>query len=320
MAGASLLVLLDDIAAVLDDVALMTKVAAKKTAGVLGDDLALNAQQVSGVRAERELPVVWAVAKGSFVNKLILVPAALLISFIEDQLKAFGYPIPLIMPLLMLGGLYLCFEGFEKIAHPFLHSKAEDEAEHQALSEAVQNTEVDLVAFEKEKIQGAIRTDFVLSAEIIVITLGTVAAMGFMSKLSVLAGISIIMTVGVYGLVAAIVKMDDAGLYLNQRPSAFSQLIGRGLLAGAPKLMRVLAIVGTLAMFMVGGGIITHGIDALHHSIEHLGHDAETIPYFGHTLAILTPSFLNAIAGVVAGAATLAVVTVVGKIIGMFKK
>ena len=322
MAGTSLLVLLDDIAAVLDDVALMTKVAAKKTAGVLGDDLALNAQQVSGVRAERELPVVWAVAKGSFKNKLILVPAALLISFIEDQLKAFGYPIPLIMPLLMLGGLYLCFEGFEKIAHPFLHSKAEDEAEHQALSEAAQNTEIDLVAFEKDKIQGAIRTDFVLSAEIIVITLGTVASMAFMSKLSVLAGISLIMTVGVYGLVAAIVKMDDAGLYLNQRPNsnAFTQAIGRGLLAGAPKLMRVLAIVGTLAMFMVGGGILTHGIDYLHHTIEHIGHDAETIPYVGHTLAILTPSFLNAIAGVIAGAASLAVVRVVGKVVGMFKK
>jgi predicted DNA repair protein MutK len=320
MAGASLLVLLDDIAAVLDDVSVMTKVAAKKTAGVLGDDLALNAQQVSGVRAEREIPVVWAVAKGSFVNKLILVPAALLISFIEDQLKAFGYPIPLIMPLLMLGGLYLCFEGFEKIAHPFLHSKAEDEADHKALSEAVQNTEVDLVTFEKEKVQGAIRTDFVLSAEIIVITLGTVASMAFMTKLSVLAGISIIMTVGVYGLVAGIVKMDDAGLYLNQRPSAVAKLLGRGLLAGAPKLMKLLAIVGTLAMFMVGGGIITHGIDFLHHTIEHIGHDAEDIPYFGHTLAILAPSFLNAIAGVVAGAATLAVVTVVGKIVGLFKK
>jgi len=320
MAGASLLVLLDDIAAVLDDVSVMTKVAAKKTAGVLGDDLALNAQQVSGVRAERELPVVWAVAKGSFKNKLILVPAALLISFIEDQLKAFGYPIPLIMPLLMLGGLYLCFEGFEKIAHPFLHSHAEEEAEHQALSEAVNDSEVDLVAYEKDKIQGAIRTDFVLSAEIIVITLGTVASMAFMSKLTVLAGISVIMTVGVYGLVAGIVKMDDAGLYLNQRPSAFLQTIGRGLLAGAPKLMRLLAIVGTLAMFMVGGGIITHGIDYLHHTIEHLGHDAETIPYFGHTLAILTPSLLNAIAGVVAGAATLVVVTVVGKIVGLFKK
>ncbi|MBM5570282.1 MULTISPECIES: DUF808 domain-containing protein [Deefgea] len=320
MAGASLLVLLDDIAAVLDDVSVMTKVAAKKTAGVLGDDLALNAQQVSGVRAERELPVVWAVAKGSFKNKLILVPAALLISFIEDQLKAFGYPIPLIMPLLMLGGLYLCFEGFEKIAHPFLHSHAEEEAEHQALSEAVNDSEVDLVAYEKDKIQGAIRTDFVLSAEIIVITLGTVASMAFMSKLTVLAGISVIMTVGVYGLVAGIVKMDDAGLYLNQRPSAFLQTIGRGLLAGAPKLMRLLAIVGTLAMFMVGGGIITHGIDYLHHTIEHLGHDAETIPYFGHTLAILTPSLLNTIAGVVAGAATLLVVTVLGKIIGLFKK
>ena len=322
MAGTSLLVLLDDIATVLDDVALMTKVAAKKTAGVLGDDLALNAEQVSGVRAERELPVVWAVAKGSFKNKLILVPAALLISFIEDQLKAYGYPIPLIMPLLMLGGLYLCFEGFEKIAHPFLHSHAEDAADHQQLKQAVQNTEVDLVAYEKDKIQGAIRTDFVLSAEIIVITLGTVATAAFISKLTVLAGIAIIMTVGVYGLVAAIVKMDDAGLYLNQRPNgnAITKTIGRGLLAGAPMLMRVLAIVGTAAMFMVGGGILTHGIPVIHHALEAMAQSTASIPAIGSTLAILTPSVLNAIAGVIAGAATLAVITVVGKMIGMFKK
>jgi predicted DNA repair protein MutK len=202
-----------------------------------------------------------------------------------------------------------------------LHSHAEDIAEHKALSDAAQNTEVDLVAYEKEKIQGAIRTDFVLSAEIIVITLGTVATAAFISKLTVLAGIAIIMTVGVYGLVAAIVKMDDAGLHLTQHPNgnAITKAIGRALLAGAPKLMRVLAIVGTLAMFMVGGGIITHGIEYLHHTIEHIGHDAETIPYFGHTLAILAPSFLNAIAGIVAGAATLVVVTVVRKVVGMFK-
>ncbi|WP_288842074.1 DUF808 domain-containing protein [uncultured Deefgea sp.] len=322
MAGTSLLVLLDDIAAVLDDVALMTKVAAKKTAGVLGDDLALNAEQVSGVRAERELPVVWAVAKGSFKNKLILVPAALLISFIEDQLRANGLNIPLIMPLLMLGGLYLCFEGFEKISHPFLHSHAEDVAEHQALSAAANNPAIDLVAFEKEKIQGAIRTDFVLSAEIIVITLGTVAAVSFSSKVAVLTGIAIIMTVGVYGLVAAIVKMDDAGLYLSQKPNAnaISRSVGRLLLAGAPVLMRVLAVVGTLAMFMVGGGIITHGIPVIHHAIEAAAHSANTLPAIGGILAALAPSFLNAIAGVIAGAATLLVVTVIGKILGAFKK
>ncbi|QZA80389.1 DUF808 domain-containing protein [Deefgea piscis] len=322
MAGTSLLVLLDDIAAVLDDVALMTKVAAKKTAGVLGDDLALNAEQVSGVRAERELPVVWAVAKGSFKNKLILVPAALLISFIEDQLRANGINIPLIMPLLMLGGLYLCFEGFEKIAHPFLHTHAEDAAEHQALSDAVNNPAIDLVAFEKEKIQGAIRTDFVLSAEIIVITLGTVAAVSFSSKVAVLTGIAIIMTVGVYGLVAAIVKMDDAGLYLSQKPNAnaISRSIGRLLLAGAPVLMRVLAVVGTLAMFMVGGGIITHGIPVIHHLIEAAAHSTSTLPVIGGVLAALAPSFLNAIAGVIAGAVTLLVVTIVGKILGAFKK
>ncbi|QKJ65386.1 DUF808 domain-containing protein [Deefgea piscis] len=322
MAGTSLLVLLDDIAAVLDDVALMTKVAAKKTAGVLGDDLALNAEQVSGVRAERELPVVWAVAKGSFKNKLILVPAALLISFVEDQLRANGLNIPLIMPLLMLGGLYLCFEGFEKIAHPFLHSHAEDVADHQALSDAVNNPAIDLVAYEQEKIQGAIRTDFVLSAEIIVITLGTVAAVSFSSKVAVLTGIAIIMTVGVYGLVAAIVKMDDAGLYLSQKPNAnaISRSVGRVLLAGAPVLMRVLAVVGTLAMFMVGGGIITHGIPVIHHLIEAAAHSTSTLPAIGGVLAALAPSFLNAIAGVIAGAVTLLVVTIIGKTLGAFKK
>ncbi|MGZ8951717.1 MAG: DUF808 domain-containing protein [Methylobacter sp.] len=209
MAGASLLVLLDDIAAVLDDVALMTKVAAKKTAGVLGDDLALNAEQVSGIRAERELPVVWAVAKGSLKNKLILVPTALAISWIAPWL---------IMPLLMLGGAYLCFEGFEKLAHSLLHAHAEDEARHAELAAAVANAGIDLVAFEQDKIKGAVRTDFVLSAEIIVITLGAVTTAAFATKVAVVSGIALIMTIGVYGLVAVIVKLDDAGLYLCQKP------------------------------------------------------------------------------------------------------
>ncbi len=247
MAGSSLLVLIDDIATVLDDVALMTKMAAKKTAGVLGDDLALNAQQVSGVRAEREIPVVWAVAKGSFLNKLILVPSALAIS-------AF---IPwLVTPLLMVGGAYLCFEGFEKLAHKFLHSKAEDQAEHAELVEAVANPAVDLVAFEKDKIKGAIRTDFILSAEIIAITLGTVAEASLTQQVIVLSGIAIVMTIGVYGLVAGIVKLDDLGQWLALKPGQMAKSIGGGILRAAPYMMKSLSVIGTAAMFfLVGGGI-----------------------------------------------------------------
>ena len=251
MAGASLLALLDDIATVLDDVAILTKVAAKKTSGVLGDDLALNAQQVAGVRAEREIPVVWAVAKGSMLNKAILVPAALAISAFASWL---------ITPLLMLGGAYLCFEGVEKLWHKFAH-RDEEEAQQKAVTEALIQPELDLVQFEADKIKGAVRTDFILSAEIIVITLGTVAGKELGTQLAVLIGISIAMTVGVYGLVAGIVKMDDAGLWLTQRnPGGALHHFGRGLLAAAPQLMKFLAIVGTAAMFLVGGGILTHSI------------------------------------------------------------
>jgi uncharacterized protein len=311
MAGSSLLMLIDDIATLLDDVAVMTKVAATKTAGVLGDDLALNAQQVAGVNADRELPVVWAVAKGSALNKAILVPAALAISALAPWA---------VIPLLMIGGAYLCYEGFEKLAHRFLHSKAEDQAHHRELIEAVAAPEVDLVAFEKEKIQGAIRTDFVLSAEIIVITLGTVAAATFTQQVIVLIGIAIIMTIGVYGFVAGIVKLDDAGLYLNQKAGdgAWPRLqrrIGAWILAFAPYLMKSLSVVGTAAMFMVGGSIVAHGIAPLHHAIEAAAERAHSIPTFGGVLHAITPILLNTLAGIVVGALVLLVVTLVSRVL-----
>ncbi|MBJ2267719.1 DUF808 domain-containing protein [Pseudomonas sp. MF6772] len=297
MAGSSLLVLIDDIAAVLDDVALMTKMAAKKTAGVLGDDLALNAQQVSGVRAEREIPVVWAVAKGSFINKLILVPTALLISAFAPWA---------VTPLLMLGGAYLCFEGFEKLAHKFLHSKAEDQAEHAQLVAAVADPATDLVAFEKDKIKGAIRTDFILSAEIIAITLGTVADAPLMQQVIVLSGIALVMTIGVYGLVAGIVKLDDLGLWMSQKPGQLVRDIGNGLLRTAPYMMKSLSVIGTAAMFMVGGGILTHGVPAVHHWIESVSQSIGGISW-------LMPTLLNAVAGIIAGALVLALVSVASK-------
>ncbi len=288
--------LIDDIATVLDDVSVMTKVAAKKTAGVLGDDLALNAQQVTGVRAEREIPVVWAVAKGSMVNKAILVPAALLISaFIPWA----------VTPLLMLGGAYLCFEGFEKLAHKFLHSKAEDEAEHEARKEAVADTNIDLVAFEKTKIKGAVRTDFILSAEIIAITLGTVADAPLTQQIIVLSGIAIVMTIGVYGLVGGIVKLDDLGLWMTQKASRLAQAFGNGILRAAPYMMKSLSVIGTAAMFLVGGGILVHGIGPLHHAIE---------AFSAGRGGALTGALLNGLAGVVAGAVVLAVVAVAGKL------
>ncbi|MDP1924179.1 MAG: DUF808 domain-containing protein [Thiobacillus sp.] len=307
MAGASLLALLDDIATILDDVSVMTQVAAKKTAGVLGDDLALNAQQVAGVKAERELPVVWAVAKGSFINKAILVPAALAISTFAPWL---------VTPLLMLGGTFLCYEGFEKLAHKYLHSAAEDSAHHAELTQALADPTVDLVALEKDKIKGAIRTDFILSAEIIVITLGTVAAASFGKQVAVLAGIAIIMTVGVYGLVAGIVKLDDAGLYLSQRASAAARAIGRVLLAAAPKLMKLLTVLGTAAMFLVGGGILVHGVPAMHHPVEVATHAVATLPVIGGTLAVLTPLLIDALAGMTAGALVLGVVNLGKRVAG----
>lgn len=297
--ASSLLALIDDVASILDDVAVLTKVATKKTAGVLGDDLALNAQQVSGVRADRELPVVFAVAKGSAINKAILVPAALAISAFAPWA---------VLPLLMIGGAFLCFEGFEKLAHKFLHSKQEDDAHHAELTQALVDPNVDLVALEKEKIKGAIRTDFILSAEIIVITLGTVAAATFAKQVSVLIGISIIMTVGVYGLVAGIVKLDDLGLHLSKKQGVTSG-IGRGILRVAPWLMKALSVAGTAAMFLVGGGIITHGIPALHHLIEPVLEHIAAIPAVGGTLHVLAPFVIDALCGILVGAIIVVVVT-----------
>ncbi len=305
--ASSLLALLDDIATILDDVSVLTKVAAKKTAGVLGDDLALNAQQVTGVQTDRELPVVWAVARGSMVNKAILVPAALAISaFIPWA----------VTPLLMVGGAFLCFEGFEKLAHKFMHSKDEDEAHHAKLTEAVVNPAVDLVQLEKDKIKGAVRTDFILSAEIIAITLGTVAASPFVTQVSVLVGISLLMTVGVYGLVAGIVKLDDLGLYLSRQASAAKQAVGRGILAAAPWLMKALSVAGTAAMFLVGGGILTHGIAPLHHAIESAAKAVAATPGVGGLLGALTPLLLDGLTGIVAGALVLAGVLLVKRMLG----
>lgn len=301
MAAASLLALIDDIATVLDDVAVLTKVATKKTAGVLGDDLALNAQQVTGVDPSREIPVVLAVAKGSLINKAILVPLALLISAFAPWA---------VTPLLMIGGAFLCFEGVEKLAHKFLHSAQEDEAEHAALTKALTNPQVDLVALEREKIKGAIRTDFILSAEIIAITLGAVAQAEFMTQVLVLVGIALVMTVGVYGLVGGIVKLDDAGMLLARRPSAAARALGAGILRTAPWLMKGLSIAGTAAMFLVGGGILVHGIGPLHHAIEDLAHQAGSIG------GVLVENGLNAVVGLVAGTIVLLAVSAVQKLRG----
>jgi predicted DNA repair protein MutK len=313
MAASSLLALLDDIASVLDDVALLTKAATRKTAGVLGDDLALNAQQVSGVRADRELPVVWAVAKGSLVNKAVLVPAALAISALVPRA---------VTPLLMIGGLFLCYEGFEKLAHRLGGPRRAEDDEHQrALARAVADPNADLVALEKRKIKGAVRTDFILSAEIITIALGTVAAASFGTRVTVLIGIALIMTVGVYGLVAGIVKLDDAGLYLARRPNATAwdrmlRALGRSIVRGAPWLMKALSVAGTAAMFLVGGGILTHGVPLLHHLVEDAGEEAAHVPAIGAIVGPLTPMLLNALAGVVAGAVAFAIVAGIKRLRG----
>ncbi|MBG0759207.1 hypothetical protein BOO22_07230 [Vibrio cidicii] len=302
MAGASLLTLLDDIATVLDDVAVMSKVAAKKTAGVLGDDLALNAQQVSGVSAEREIPVVWAVAKGSFRNKCILVPAALLISAFVPWL---------IMPLLLLGGLFLCFEGAEKILEKWHHAQPSKEKEI-----ATEQAITDIAAYEKQKIAGAVRTDFILSAEIIVIALGTVQGQSTSAQILVVSLIAFVMTIGVYGLVAAIVKLDDLGFYLERRSQGkgIGNTLGQSLIRFAPKLMKGLTIVGTAAMFLVGGGIVVHNVPAIHHLIEPV-----LMNFSAYTLAnALLPALLNGMIGVLAGLIVVAIVTGLQKVRAQF--
>ena len=308
MAGSSLLTLLDDIATVLDDVAILSKVAAKKTAGVLGDDLALNAEQVSGVKADRELPVVWAVAKGSFLNKLIIVPAALAIS---------AFAPPLITVLLVIGGLFLCFEGFEKVFHKYFHNSdyfEQDKKEQQQTKlDALSDDHVDLVAFEQEKIKGAIRTDFILSAEIVVIALGTVQEAAFGIQVSVVSGLALAITFGVYGLVAAIVKLDDLGLYLlrksvSGRFNTIQRALGRGLLIFAPALMKTLTVVGTIAMFLVGGGILVHSFEWLHKQVQHL------VEFLANSLGslaeVVVPILTDGLVGIIAGGFILLAITV----------
>jgi predicted DNA repair protein MutK len=313
MPGASLFALLDDIASVLDDVAVLTKVATKKTAGVLGDDLALNAQQVSGIRADRELPVVWAVAKGSLLNKAILVPGALLISAVAPWL---------VTPLLMVGGGYLCFEGCEKLEHKLFH-KEELQAEKAKHLSAVSNPEVDLVALEKEKVKGAVRTDFVLSAEIVAIALGTVASAAFMTRVYVLVGLALLMTVGVYGLVAGIVKLDDVGAWLRQRGKAGSGAaasllsgLGTAIVLSAPWLMKALSVAGTIAMFLVGGGILSHGIPGVHDLVHHWSESAAHVPGVGGVLSSILPTVVDLLIGVIAGSVILAAVLLVKRLRG----
>lgn len=308
MAGASLLTLLDDIATVLDDVAILSKVAVKKTAGVLGDDLALNAEQVSGVKADRELPVVWAVAKGSFLNKLILVPSALLIS---------AFLPPLITVLLVLGGLFLCFEGFEKVSHKYFHSKKTIAAEHKALVEAVSDENIDIAALEQEKIKGAIRTDFILSAEIVVIVLGSVQDAPFQTQVLVVSLLAIAITIGVYGLVAAIVKLDDLGLYLLRKSvagrfNAMQRSVGRGLLIFAPFLMKLLTVVGTIAMFLVGGGIIVHSFSWLNGQFTNI--EQWIGGYLGTFSESILSILLDGITGIVAGGLVLAIVSAISRL------
>ena len=305
MAASNLLALIDDIPTIIHDVALLSKVAARKTAGVLGDDLALNAQQVAGVAPDRELPVVWSVMKGSFVNKLILVPAALVISAFAPWA---------VTPLLMLGGAFLCYEGFEKLAHKLIHTREDDQRHHAELVGAIADPTIDIVAFERDKVKGAIRTDFILSAEIVAITLGTVAEAEFVTQVAVLTGMAVIMTVGVYGLVAAIVKLDDVGLRLSESGGAggvgrVRRASGRAILFAAPYMMKAISIAGTAAMFMVGGGILIHGIPGAEKVVHHLAAGAGQVVGVGGALEWIATAVAGGVFGIVAGGIALACVT-----------
>jgi len=300
LAGSSLLTLLDDIATLLDDISMMGKLAAKKTAGVLGDDLSLNAQQVTGVRANRELPVVWAVAKGSLLNKLILVPLALIISAFAPWA---------ITPLLMVGGAFLCFEGVEKVVHS-LHARKHKETPEQKQQRLNDIAKQDPKLYERDKVKGAVRTDFILSAEIVAITLGIVAEAPLLNQVLVLSGIAILVTLGVYGIVGVIVKLDDMGYWLADKRSALARGVGKGLLVTAPWLMKALSILGTVAMFLVGGGIVVHGIAPLHHAIEHWAQG------LGGIGAAVMPTVLNLVLGFIIGALVLAVVSLIGRLRG----
>lgn len=298
----SLLALLDDIATLLDDVAHLTGAATKKTSAVLGDDLALNAQQVTGVNPDRELAVVWAVAKGSALNKVIVVPTALLLSaFLPWS----------ITPILMMGGAFLCFEGFEKITHHL--QKSRDPARRKELLHALRDPKVDLVALEKDKIKGAIRTDLILSAEIIVIALGTVQAAPFWTRSAALVAVAMIATVGVYLLVAAIVKLDDLGLRLNSRPGLRAK-VGSGILWIAPRFLKLLSILGTVAMFLVGGGILAHGIPWAHRFIHGAEVSVSSLPHLGEFVGALVPTMLVGGLGLVAGALLTALLAAANKL------
>ncbi|EKK5196020.1 DUF808 domain-containing protein [Cronobacter sakazakii] len=300
MAGSSLLTLLDDIATLLDDISMMGKLAAKKTAGVLGDDLSLNAQQVTGVRANRELPVVWAVAKGSLLNKLILVPLALIISAFAPWA---------ITPLLMVGGAFLCFEGVEKVMHS-IHARKHKETPEQKQQRLNEIAKQDPKLYERDKVKGAVRTDFILSAEIVAITLGIVAEAPLLNQVLILSGIAVLVTLGVYGIVGVIVKLDDMGYWLADKRSALARGVGKGLLVTAPWLMKALSVLGTIAMFLVGGGIVLHGIAPLHHGIEHWAQS------LGGVGAAVMPTVLNLVLGFILGAVVLAVVSLIGRLRG----
>lgn len=258
--AAGIFAILDDIAVLLDDAAVISKVAAKKTVGVLGDDLAVGAEKASGFSASRELPVLWAITKGSFRNKLIILPLAFLLSAFLPWL---------IVPILLIGGVYLAFEGAEKV-YEYLSGQTHEKPSVETITDPKE-----LLAAEEKKIKSAILTDFILSIEIIIIALGTVATQTLPIQIVVVTVIAILATIGVYGLVALLVRMDDAGLHLLERSEEMTggskrlyKMTGELLVAALPKVIKLLSIVGTIAMLLVGGGIFVHHIDAVHHALE----------------------------------------------------